>query len=273
MLLSISATADYDLPQETFLLLMVEPCLHGPNHHVMEESLQTTPTRYAELATDNFGNVVRRIVAPGGFFTFDFQAFVEVVPNTQLSQDAQEHTPEDVPQEALKFTLPSRCCPSDMLQRMIWGEFGMIPPGGGRVRAIAEWVRHHVELRHGTTETRIRTIHGILPAADEIFLRRIGDSRDRTHLFIACCRALGIPARYVSGYCLGLDGPDFHNWAQVYLGATWQNVDLTTARVRPALVPIAVGRDAIDVSPLSVWGEGHLRELSAQVRRVEAITG
>ncbi|MDX1932363.1 MAG: transglutaminase family protein [Capsulimonadales bacterium] len=272
MLLSLSATADYDLPQETFLLLMVEPSLNGDCHHVMEESLRTTPTRYATLVRDGFGNVVRRFVAPSGFFTFDFQAFVEAEPNRALPPEAREHAPEEVSQEALAFTLPSRCCPSDMLQRFGWGEFGMLPPGGTRVRAIADWVRNHIEMRQVPRESRIRTIHGSFPSAEEVLLRRVGDPRDRTHLLIAFCRALGIPARFVSGYCLGLDGPDFHVWAQTYLSGTWHNIDLTTSRVRPILVPIAFGRDAVDVSPLTLWGEGRLRELSAQVRRVESIT-
>lgn len=272
MLLSLSATADYDLPQETFLLLMVEPGLHGSHHHVMEESLRTTPANSAELSHDSFGNVVRRFVAPAGFFTFDFQAFVEVEHNLGVPADAAEHPPQEIPQDVLKFTLPSRCCPSDVLQRLVWSEFGMLSPGGSRIHAIADWVRQQVEFRSGTIEGRIRTIHSSLPAADEIAIRRIGDKRDRTHLFIAFCRSLGVPARCVSGYCLGLEGPDFHMWAQVYLNNIWHNVDLTTSRVRPALVPIAFGRDAIDVSPLTLWGEGRLRELSAQVRRVEVVT-
>jgi transglutaminase-like putative cysteine protease len=272
MLLSLSATADYDLPQETFLLLMVEPILKGVQHHVMEESLRTTPTTFAQLSHDSFGNVVRRLVAPAGFFTFDFQAFVETEPNTALSMDAQEHAPYLLPPEVLRFTLPSRYCPSDLLQRFAWSEFGMLPPGGSRVRAIGEWVRQHIEYRAGATESRIRVMHGSLPPADDVVVRRIGDARDRTHVFVACCRALGVPARYVSGYCLGLEGPDFYTWAQVYLSEQWHNIDLTTSRVRPALIPIAIGRDAIDVPPLSLWGEGRLRELSAQVRRVEVLT-
>ena len=52
MLLTISATADYDLPEDTFLLLMVEPALSGPRHRVTEESLRTTPTPYGRLGHD-----------------------------------------------------------------------------------------------------------------------------------------------------------------------------------------------------------------------------
>jgi transglutaminase-like putative cysteine protease len=86
-------------------------------------------------------------------------------------------------------------------------------------------------------------------------------------LTIAFCRALDIPARYVSGYCLGLNPPDFHGWVQVYLGGAWRNVDSTFDGVREALVPIAYGRDAADVSWLTVWGNNTFRAQSVRVER------
>ena len=66
MLISVRATAAYDLPEQTFLLLMVEPPLVGPAHRVQEERLQTTPTPFHELGTDVYGNPQRRIIAPEG---------------------------------------------------------------------------------------------------------------------------------------------------------------------------------------------------------------
>ena len=46
MLISVRATAAYDLPEQTFLLLMVEPPLVGPAHRVEQEHLLTTPTPF-----------------------------------------------------------------------------------------------------------------------------------------------------------------------------------------------------------------------------------
>ena len=66
MLISVRATAAYDLPEETFLLLMVEPPLVGPAHRVEQERLLTTPTPFHELGTDAYGNCQRRLVAPKG---------------------------------------------------------------------------------------------------------------------------------------------------------------------------------------------------------------
>ena len=67
---------------------------------------------------------------------------------------------------------------------------------------------------------------------------------------------------------LGLEPPDFHGVAQVYLSGAWYNVDATTEAVRPALIPIAVGRDAADVAMTTLWGTGKLREQTVEVRAI-----
>jgi transglutaminase-like putative cysteine protease len=47
MLLSVRSSASYDLPEDSFVLLMVEPLLIGPRHRVKEERLMTTQTQTA----------------------------------------------------------------------------------------------------------------------------------------------------------------------------------------------------------------------------------
>ena len=159
------------------------------------------------------------------------------------------------------YALPSRYCQSDLLSRMAIDEFGGYETGGEKVRAIAEWVRRHVEYRYGTTDAKT--------SAFDTATERVGVCRDFAHLVIAFCRALSIPARYASGYALGLDPPDFHGFVQVYLGGGWHNVDATFDGVRPALVPIAVGRDAADVAMTTSWVNNTVISQSVEVREVE----
>jgi transglutaminase-like putative cysteine protease len=257
MLLSVKASATYEFPVETFLCLMVEPPLVGPAHRVEEERLTTTPTAFCDLRSDLYGNPRRHVIAPGGRFSFEFRATIETAPNLALPPGAIEHPAQEIPGEAMVYTLPSRFCESDLLARMALDEFGHLPHGGARVLAIAEWVRRHVQYRYGTTDA--------LTSATE----RVGVCRDFAHLVIAFCRALVIPARYVSGYALGLDPPDFHGFAQVYLGGTWYNVDATFDGVRPALIPIAIGRDAADVAMATTWVPHVLIYQSVEVQEVE----
>lgn len=259
MILSVRASAVYELPADTFILLMVEPHLSGDCHVVTHENLLTTPTPYSELRQDVYGNPQRRLLASAGQFSFDFEATVEVKPNAPLPEDAEEHSAKDLPAETIPFTMPSRYCQSDMLVRFAGDEFGGMNPGGGRVNAIADWVRKHVEYRYGTTDSST--------SAYDTVTQRIGVCRDFAHLVIAICRALNIPARYVSGYALDLEPPDFHGFVQVFVGGQWYNIDATYEGLRPALVPIAVGRDAADVAMMTLFGAGIVKEQSVEVRR------
>jgi transglutaminase-like putative cysteine protease len=260
MILNLHSRAVYELPAQTFVLLMIEPPLQGMCHRVLDEKLVTSPTPRTELWNDLYGNPQRRFVAPQGMFKFDFTARVDVQPNADVPGDAREHTPEEIPAECMIYTVQSRYCQSDKLQRLALSEFGAMTPGGSRVLTIANWIRGRVEYRYGTTDA--------MTDAFDTATSRVGVCRDFAHLLISFCRALGIPARYVSGYCLGLEPPDFHAWAQVYLGGAWHNVDATFAGVRPALVPIAVGRDAADVAMTTLFGESQFVEQHVEVTKV-----
>ena len=257
MNLNVHARAVYELPADTFLLLMVEPTLFGTRHRVLTESLMTSPTPFSDLWTDSFGNPQRRMSVPKGQFSFDFRASITVNPDKPIPDWAAEPPPREIPPEAMVYTLPSRYCQSDRLVRLAQSEFGQVPPGKRRITAIVEWIRRHVEYRYGTTNAST--------SAADTAIERVGVCRDFAHLLIAFCRAIGIPARYVSGYALGLDPPDFHGYAQVYLGADWHNVDATYQGVRPALVPIAIGRDAADVAITTLWGTGTVLDQSVEV--------
>ena len=260
MLLSVRARATYELAAESFMYLMVEPSLIGSTHRVVDERLSTTPTHFCELRRDLYGNLQRQLVGGKGTFTFEFNSTIDAAPNVSLSPEATEQIPEQLPPEVMIYTLPSRYCQSDLLTRMARLEFGHVSPGGRRVLAISEWVRQHVDYVYGTTDSRT--------SAFDTATERVGVCRDFAHLVIAFCRGLDIPARYVSGYALGLEPQDFHGYAQVYLGGAWYNVDATSETLRPALVPICVGRDAADVAITTIWGISTLVEQTVQVQEV-----
>ena len=96
----------------------------------------------------------------------------------------------------------------------------------------------------------------------ESFAMRRGVCQDFAHIQIACLRALGLPARYVSGYLLTrppagkerLVGADAsHAWLAVWVpGHDWVDLDPTND-VIPGREHITVGwgRDYGDVSPVS----------------------
>ena len=69
-------------------------------------------------------------------------------------EDADEDAPElpadQLPDEVLIYTLPSRYCLPDVLGDEAWSRFGALPPGYRRVQAICDYVHDHltVPLRH-----------------------------------------------------------------------------------------------------------------------------
>lgn len=126
--------------------------------------------------------------------------------------------------------------------------------------------RIHAEFTYETFSTEVNT-----PAL-EALERRTGVCQDFAHIMIGCLRAMGLPARYVSGYLLTqpppgqprLIGSDAsHAWVSVYLpdlpgadeGLGWYDLDPTNDRCgwgTPGedYVTLALGRDYSDISPM-----------------------
>lgn len=80
-----------------------------------------------------------------------------------------------------------------------------------------------------------------------------GVCQDHTHVFLACCRSLGIPARYVSGY-LFTDHTEHvasHAWAEVWHDGSWHTFDVTNQARSPSHhLKLAVGLDYMDACPV-----------------------
>jgi len=86
--------------------------------------------------------------------------------------------------------------------------------------------------------------------------------QDFAHLMIGCLRAIGLAARYVSGYILTAPPPGrprlvgadaSHAWASVYCGerAGWVDIDPTNnCFAGDAHVTLGWGRDFGDVTPM-----------------------
>lgn len=109
---------------------------------------------------------------------------------------------------------------------------------------------------HETVEYRLGESDVTTPAA-EVLARRAGVCQDHAHLFIACCRSLGVPARYVSGYMsaerLAGRPPASHGWAEAqipYLG--WVGFDPANS-ISPTgdYLKLAVGLDYVEAAPVT----------------------
>ena len=259
MKLDIHVTAQLRLPAPTPSTLQIEAA-QGPDgvQTVEQSALSITP--HAELAPfrDFYGNPCRRGLLPGGDMTLEYAARVDI-PDVRLPLlKAGETDILQLPTDTLLYTLPSRYCQSDKLMAMALDQFGDAAPGFARVQKISNWINEHITYQYGTSDSGT--------SAYDTAAQRIGVCRDFAHLGIAFCRALNIPARYVSGYCLGLEPPDFHAYFQAFLDGRWVSFDATELQPRPALVQIAVGRDAADCAWSTFYGMGQTTFLSVDVQ-------
>ena len=116
-----------------------------------------------------------------------------------------------------------------------------------RLYELAKGVCARVRYRPGTT-----TVEDPACAALE---RGEGVCQDQAHVLIACCRSMGIPARYVSGYLCSAHAGETasHAWVEAWLSEAqgWHGIDVT--HVEPAGAGhcrLAVGRDYLDAAPV-----------------------
>ena len=95
---------------------------------------------------------------------------------------------------------------------------------------------------------------GVYTSASQAFSAGAGVCQDHAHIFIACCRHLGVPARYVSGYLFTDDGHllDSHAWADAWLaGIGWVSIDVSNLCMADAkYVRLATGLDYHEASPV-----------------------
>ena len=166
----------------------------------------------------------------------------------------------DLPAHVIPYLWPSRFCQSDRFISFVTREFEDFE-GGAKIDAMAKWIGRNIDYRLGAS-------HGTTSAVDS-FLAREGVCRDFSHVMAAFARAAGIPARLVSAYAWKLDPPDFHAVVEVWLDSGWHLVDASGLAPIEGLVRIAVGRDATDISFMTIFGYAEMVSQEVRVTRLD----
>ena len=141
--------------------------------------------------------------------------------------------------------------------------------GGDIARMHALSMRIASDVAYQTGQTQAGT------TAEEALSIGKGVCQDHAHIFIACARQMGFPARYVSGYLMMNDRIDqeaSHAWAEVYLdGVGWVGYDISNG-ISPdsRYVKLATGLDYSQAAPLSGirrGGASETMQVSIQVQQ------
>jgi transglutaminase-like putative cysteine protease len=264
--ISIGCHFLFDVSTDTHAVVLVEP-------HVDEEARVVDPQFSIEprIATssylDRFANHCRRMTLPAGEVHLRYSAIVKDDGRVDdIDEQAPEHAPADLPDEALQYLLPSRYCQSDEIASFAFEQFGAIPSGWTRVQAISNWVHERIGFDYGAASPTTTAV--------DVLRDGHGVCRDFTHLGIALCRALNIPSRYVFGYLPDIDVPDpgspmdFCAWMEVWLGDRWYTFDPRNDQPRIGRTVIGRGRDAADVAMVTTFGHVELVSMTVVAEEV-----
>src|SRR5690606_10456256 len=168
------------------------------HQHIVEENLQINQPLITVLQTHReSNNRLLRLQAQSGLLTICHNATVLVDHRLTPSDQIRELPIAQLPTSVLPYLNASRYCQSDRLQKFALFEFGHLKPGYARVAEICNWVQNRVSFRPQASNVNT--------SAMDTLVDRVGVCRDFAHLMITLCRALSIPARFVSGIDYGAD--------------------------------------------------------------------
>jgi transglutaminase-like putative cysteine protease len=257
MQMRIGYELTYSCPNPTPMILALNVHYSRASDLVQPDHIITSPSVRVRGYRDATGNWISRITAPQGEITISTLAIINDsgLPDPE-SLFAHQHKVEDLPEETLQYLLGSRYCETDILTNIAWELFGNSPLGWVRVQTICDYVHNHIEFGYEHSRPT--------KTAAEAFREGKGVCRDYTHLAVAFCRCMNIPARYCTGYLSDIGTPaprgpmDFSAWFEAYLDGQWWIFDPRNNKRRIGRVLIAQGRDAADVAISNTFGENQL---------------
>ena len=243
---TVDLLLEYEVRHPAHFLFHIEGALH-PVNNIIEERLTITPSMRVRTHLDEgIGNRFVRLDAPKGVLSVNYHARIELA-EVAVPLHLDESPVTSVPDEVLRFLMPSRYCESDIMSRAAQQLFGHLPQGLSRVRAIEGWIHDSIYYMPGFSTATT--------TAQEVFVQRAGVCRDFAHLGITFCRALNIPARLVVGYVYFEEPPqDFHAVFEAWLDDRWVIFDPTKMAPIDRLVRVGTGRDAKDVAFATIFG-------------------
>ena len=263
----VGCTFNYSTMNDVPAICLVRPA-GTSNAEILSETWSTTPATPYHDYTDLYGNVCRRLTLASGEASLTYDAHVQVADELDaVDWSAPEVPINELPDDVLLYTLPSRFCLSDALYDRAWSLFGQTKPGWERVQAIVSYVHNNVQFGYQYTTPST--------TSSDVLANMQGVCRDFAHLSVALCRAMSIPTRYCFGYLPDLDVPitdapmDFCAWTEVYLGGRWWTFDPRNNILRRGRVIIGRGRDAADVAMVTTYGNALFKDMTVWADKVE----
>jgi transglutaminase-like putative cysteine protease len=251
------------------LLRMTPGCHAGQN--VVDWRVDVDCDARLKPGRDGFGNDIHMLYIQGPVERISLTATGEVLTEDRVGMIAG--TSEPLPPTL--FLQKTKCSIADAAIAAFAEDIAAV---GGSILAQAH--RLNDSLHDRLTLDRGRR-QGDRDAA-RTFAEGHGAYTDLAHVFIAASRAIGMPARYVSGHLLRRDSADelqeaAHGWAEAWIdGMGWIGFDPAMGMCPDdAYVRVAVGLDYRDAAPLSgarTGGGDEVLEVGVRVGLTDAQT-
>jgi transglutaminase-like putative cysteine protease len=219
--------------------------MDGAGQRCLDFALELSSGIKARSYIDGYGNQVHyfNLVKPHTRLSITSRSTVE----TGLARDGDQG--EELVQDFLRFRSPVKDVPG---VRRLAEEHAITDP---RSPDAIEHALDGLTLAISRDFEYNRAVTNVYSAVDEVLELRAGVCQDFAHLFIAVARAMGVPARYVSGYIHFADDKGAttasHAWGEAWVpGQGWIGYDATRpVRTSEHHVRLAVGRDYSDAAP------------------------
>ncbi len=262
---------------QSFNTLHLEPRTF-PYQKTISTLIRVIPATRLRRFTDLFQNITHHFELPAAHSYLEIESRIRVhnlpLDISQASQDATmlDYSDSSIHERIWPYLQESRRV---FHQNDVWRQALDVTRDLQSIYAkscaLMGWIHESFVYEAGVT--------GVNTHVEEAFQMRRGVCQDFTHVMLGLCRAIGIPARYASGYLY--NGPRdtlvgaqaSHAWAEVYLPAAgWIGFDPTNNTLADErYVKVAVGRDYEDVAPVrgSYHGAGCSRmEVQVEVEKV-----
>lgn len=222
---------------------------NGYGQHVKRWDIKANGNLHA--VEDSYGNITHTMVVD--------------TPHTEISIIALGEVETGLAENNLEQNLAHHVLPLSIYLRDT-----PLTASNGAIRTFAKPYQTSPSMQNKALEDMMHALLGrvsyikgateVTTTAREAFQLGKGVCQDHAHVFIACCRSIGLPARYVSGYLFTEDGSlmQTHAWAEAWLQEEgWQSFDVSNGcRIHGVHVRLASGLDYRSASPVTGMRSG-----------------
>ncbi len=192
---------------------------------------------------DGFGNCIHLVTAHDLALenTITAEGEVETIDSAGLVRGLQSHVPDQVFLRQTGLTMP------DIAICAALAKWGQKPSALETAHSLMAHLHQRIAYEVGTSQADT--------TAAQAFARKSGVCQDHSHLLVGMARALGIPARYVTGYLVtgaGASSVAAHAWTELLIpDLGWVGFDAANGQCpTEQYVRVAAGLDAMAVAPV-----------------------